>query len=394
MKEQRLEELFTKYLNERLTDTEEKELFQLWLNPSLENSRVKIMENLYDGLPADKDMSGADAEMIFQQIIQSQSSESPRLMFGKRRNIWGWLTVAASILVVVGLVSYLFSSRKEIPIQQTAKADQATDRVAPETNRAMIKLGNGETIYLDSAANGSLTVQGSIKVVKLEDGKIAYEETGSPSEEKISYNTLFNPRGSRVIDITLSDGSRVWLNSGSSVTYPIVFAGNERQVSVDGEAYFEIAHDASKPFFVRKGNTEVKVLGTNFNVNAYNDEADIRVTLLQGSVQVTNSQSAAVIKPGDQAIVKLDKIAVAGNVDLEQVMSWKEGYFRMKGTDLAFLMRQIARWYDIEVVYKSKVPEARFGGIISREVSLLDVLMALEQYGIDARMENGKIVVY
>jgi len=144
---------------------------------------------------------------------------------------------------------------------------------------------------------------------------------------------------------------------------------------------------------VSKENTDIKVLGTRFNVNAYDDEADMRITLLQGAIRVTNNQQAATVKPGEQAIVKSGGIDMADAVNLEQVMSWKEGYFRMKGTDLASLMRQIARWYDVQVVYKNKVPEGRFGGLINREVNLLDVLNALEQYGIYSRFENGKIIV-
>jgi ferric-dicitrate binding protein FerR (iron transport regulator) len=256
----------------------------------------------------------------------------------------------------------------------------------------MITLANGQRIYLDSAANGSLTVQGTVRLLKLEDGKIAYEATGAAQGET-GYNTLFNPRGSRVVDMALSDNSHVWLNAGSSVTYPVAFTGNERKVTIEGEAYFEVTHDALKPFIVSKGKAAVKVLGTRFNMNAYDDEADIRITLLQGLVQVTNYQYAAAVKPGEQAIVKADNIDVKGSVDLEQVMSWKEGYFRMKGTDLAALMRQVARWYDVQVEYENGVPAASFGGLINRDVSLPDMLKALEQYGIYSRIDNGKVIV-
>jgi ferric-dicitrate binding protein FerR (iron transport regulator) len=391
MKEQRLEALFRRYLQKRLTDAEETELFQLWLDPFLESRRAELLNDLYDGLPEDKDMSATEADRVFHEIVKKE-----RLMHSltvkKGGIIWSRVAVAASILLVIGLGAYFFVFNKGKQPQETVQALPPNDIGAPKTNRAMITLANGQTIYLDSAANGSLTLQGTVKLVKLEDGKIAYESTGASSGE-VSYNTLFNPRGSRVIDMMLADGSRVWLNAGSSVTYPVAFVGNERKVSVEGEAYFEVAHDASKPFIVSKGETAVRVLGTRFNVNAYDDEADIRITLLQGSVQVTDRQHAAAIKPGEQAIVKADKINVAGNVDLEQVMSWKEGYFRMKGTDLASLMRQVARWYDVQVVYKSSVPEARFGGLINREVNVSDVLKALEQYGIYSGFENGKIII-
>lgn len=391
MKEQRLKTLFRRYLQKRLTDAEETELFQLWLDPFLEGSRTQLLNNLYDGLPEDKDMPATEIDRVFQQVVKKQE-QMHSLPVKKRWFIWSRMAVAASVLLVVGLGVYFFLFNKGKQPQEAVQASSPNDIGAPKTNRAMITLANGQRIYLDSAANGSLTVQGTVKLVKLEDGKVAYEATGASSAE-VSYNTLFNPRGSRIIDITLADGSRVWLNAGSSVTYPVAFAGNERKVFIEGEAYFEVAHDVSKPFIVSKGETAVKVLGTRFNVNAYDDEADIRITLLQGSVQVTDHQHAAAIKPGEQAIVKTGKIDVAGSVDLEQVMSWKEGYFRMKGTDLASLMRQVARWYDVQVAYKKSLPEARFGGLINREVNLSDVLKALEQYGIYSAFDNGKIVV-
>lgn len=392
MKEQRLEELFRRYLHEGLTDAEETELFQLWLDPLLENRMAQLLNDFYNGLPEDKDMTDREADLVFQQIVKKQAPVH-QLPVVTGRTIWKRVVVAASVLLLVGLSGYfLFFNKKQERSQEVAQAKLPVDIGAPKTNRAMITLANGQRIYLDSAAKGSLTVQGAVKLLKLEDGKIAYKATGALQGET-GYNTLFNPRGSRVIDMALSDNSHVWLNAGSSVTYPVAFTGNERKVSVEGEAYFEVAHDALKPFIVSKGKTAVRVLGTRFNVNAYDDESDIRVTLLEGSVQVTDRQHAAAIKPGEQAIVKADKINVAGNVDLEQVMSWKEGYFRMKGTDLASLMRQVARWYDVQVVYKSSVPEARFGGLINREVNVSDVLTALEQYGIHSGFENGKIII-
>ncbi|PVD52563.1 iron dicitrate transport regulator FecR [Terrimonas sp.] len=392
MKEQRFDELFRRYMQQGLTDAEETELFQLWLDPLLKSRIAQTLDEFYDELPRDKDMPAEDADFIFKQIVQKEAPVR-RLPVSAGISTRRRLAVAAAVSFIIGLSGYFLLFNKKQPVsQEIVKASHAGDVEAPETNRAMILLANGQKVYLDSAANGSLTMLGSIQLVKLADGKIAYEATGTSSGE-VSYNTLLNPRGSKIIDITLADGSRVWLNAGSSLTYPVAFTGNERKVSIEGEAYFEVAHNASKPFIVSKENTDIKVLGTRFNVNAYDDEADMKITLLQGAIRVTNNQQAAIVKPGEQAIVKSGRIDMADAVNLEQVMSWKEGYFRMKGTDLASLMRQIARWYDVQVVYKNKVPEGRFGGLINREVNLLDVLNALEQYGIYSRFENGKIIV-
>ncbi|MCC6288472.1 MAG: FecR domain-containing protein [Chitinophagaceae bacterium] len=391
MKEKRLEELFRQYMQQGLTDAEETELFQLWLDPLLESKRSEVLDNLYDGLPEDKDMPATDADFIFKEIVKKQAPVH-HLTTRSTLNLWRRVAVAAAILLVLGLSGYFLFHNIQPKSQEIVRIPIPVDKVAPASNRAMIMLANGQKVYLDSAANGSLTMQGTVKLVKLADGKIAYEANG-PAPAELTYNTLLNPRGSKVIDITLSDGSRVWLNAGSSITYPVAFTASERKALVEGEAYFEVAHDASKPFIVSKGSTTIRVLGTHFNVNAYDDEADIRITLLQGAIRVTSNKQVAAVKPGEQAIVKADKIDMADAVNLEQVMSWKEGYFQMKGTDLASLMRQVARWYDVQVVYKNKVPEARFGGLINREVNLSDVLNALEQYGIFARFENGKIIV-
>ncbi|MBX2921695.1 MAG: FecR domain-containing protein [Chitinophagaceae bacterium] len=392
MKEQRLEELFRRYLHESLTDAEETELFQLWLDPLLESRRAQMLNDFYDQLPEDRDMSAREADMLFQQIVKKQPPVH-YMPVKAGRDIWRRVAVAASVLLAIGIGGYFFlSNEPDKRSPEMVRTSPQTGITAPEKNRATITLSNGQTIYLDSAANGSITVQGSVKLVKLEDGKIAYE-AGAVSPGELSYNTLSNPRGSRIIDVILADGSRVWLNGGSSITYPVAFIENERKVAVEGEAYFEVAHNTLKPFIVSKGETAIKVLGTRFNVNAYNDESDTRITLLQGSVQVANHQYTSVIKPGEQAIVKGENIDVAGNADLEQVMSWKEGYFRMKGTDLASLMRQVARWYDVQVEYENGVPAARFGGLINREVSLTDMLKALEQYGIHSRLDNAKIII-
>lgn len=391
MKEQRFEELFKKYLDKSLTDVEETEFFQLLLDPLLESKRVQLFDHLYDSLPENRDIPEQSADLIFEQIIKKQAPVH-RLPVNPGWSFWRRLAVAAAVILVMGVSGYFFLfQRQRSP--EIAQVVLENDVTAPETSRAMITLSDGQKIFLDSALNGSLSMQGDVELVKLADGKILYEANGV-SAGRVQYHTLSNPRGSKIIDMTLMDGSRVWLNAGSSITYPVPFDDRERRIAIDGEAYFEVARNATKPFMVHKGNTVVMVLGTHFNVNAYDDEADIRITLLEGAVQVISQQQKAMIKPGGQAIVRTDGVEVTDRVDLEQVMSWKDGYFSMKGTDLASLMRQIARWYDVQVVYKDHVPKASFGGSINREVNLSDVLNALEQYGIRSKLDQGKIIIY
>ena len=319
-----------------------------------------------------------------------------------RRFLWKRWLAAASIILALALGSYFLYTDQPTSQNQVVKAEDPADIKAPESNRAMITLSDGRRVYLDSAGNGTLASQSGTNVIKTADGQIIYDGM-SPNLSKadLIYNTLTNPRGSKVIDMQLSDGSRIWLNAGSSVTYPVAFAGNERKVEISGEAYFEVAHDKSKPFKVTKGDLEVAVLGTHFNVNAYDDEANIKVTLLEGKVQVASTNSkypnSKFLLPGQQAILS----QVEGNKstiqlikpDLEHVMAWKNGLFILNATDMQSLMKQVARWYDVDIMYISKVPPRKFGGTISRSVNLSTLLQALNEQGVDVKLEGRKVTV-
>jgi ferric-dicitrate binding protein FerR (iron transport regulator) len=238
---------------------------------------------------------------------------------------------------------------------------------------------------------GTLAVQNEVQVMKTAEGKVVY--TGATTKGELVYNTLFNPRGSKVVDMQLSDGSHVWLNAGSSLTYPVAFVGNERKVTIKGEAYFEVAHDDSKPFVVSKDDVSVTVLGTHFNVNAYDDEDALKVTLLEGSVRVASNGNLKVIKPGEQAIAASGKLQVASDVDLNEVMAWKNGIFKFKDATIESVMRQIARWYDVEVSYEGKVTN-HFIATIPRNVSAANAFKILEQTGgVNFKIEGNKVMV-
>jgi transmembrane sensor len=312
-----------------------------------------------------------------------------------RHITWRRIAVAASMAGLIGLGGYyLFLKNPEKPTQMVTTGS-STNIKAPATNRAMITLANGERVYMDSASTGQLAVQGNVTLVKLANGAIAYHTSPGEAAKSITYNTLFNPRGSRVAAMTLMDGSKVWLNAGSSVTYPIAFVGKERKVSVTGEAYFEVAPDKTKPFYVTRGDVQVQVLGTHFNVNAYDDEDHIKVTLLEGSVKVTTgvSQQQTMLVPGQQAQISQSIIQRTNQVDLEQVMAWKNGFFHFGSTNLPDLMKQLSRWYNLEVVYEGSMPVRQFGGEISREADLSQVLQILNESKVKCRMEGRKLIV-
>lgn len=316
---------------------------------------------------------------------------------GKQKKIRRWLTAAAAI-IVLAISGYWFATIPDNGPGKINNVAQSADLKAPETNRAMITLSDGRTVYLDSAGSGALAQEGNMQLVKLADGQIAYQAEGGDEVKTLQYNTLVNPRGSKVIDMTLADGSRVWLNAGTSITYPVAFVAAERSVTIKGEAYFEVAPDKTKPFLVNTGNAYVKVLGTHFNVMNYSGEPSVQTTLLEGSVQVIAGEKEMLLKPGQQSNQKADgALMLANNVDVELVTAWKNGLQSFRHADLKTLMRQVERWYDIDVVYETAVPASLSftGEGISRNVSLRELLQVLEnrelKFEIDA--ENRKVTV-
>lgn len=288
---------------------------------------------------------------------------------GKVRVMTRFRWVAAAIVLFAVVTTFLLLNKKESTPAVIAKADVQ----APASNRATIQLGNGQTVYLDSANNGQLAYESGVKVVKLADGRIVY----SGNTNETVYNTLTNPKGSRAIDIGLSDGSHVWLNAGSSVTYPVAFAvGKERRVTMSGEAYYEIAHRDEFGFTVQKGNTEVKVLGTHFNVKAYDNDADIKVTLLEGKVKVKIENKEQLLAPGEQAIVDNGAIQLAKDPNLDDVIAWKNGFTSFHGADMKVILRELERWYDITTEMKGEIKANRVIDV-PRSVPLSDVLKSL-----------------
>lgn len=399
MKEQRLAELFGRFMYGGLPDTEEKELLQLWLDPELDVQRNKLLDAFYNLLPEDKDMTSEEADLIFLAIVKTKSQvyQLPR----RSRVSWRRWVAVASVILMVGAAGSLFLfhlfNEKDSP-KPLVHGPAIQDIIPPKINKAMISLADGKTVDLDSTANGQLALQGNVKLVKLTNGQIVYKKISDDASASLhlTYNTLTNPKGSKTIDIALSDGSHVWLNAGSSVTFPVAFAGNERRISMTGEAYLEVSTDAAKPFVVTKGETAVKVLGTRFNINAYDNEEAIEVTLLEGSVSVNtaaNSQHQdVVIKPGQQAVVT-NKIGIKDNVDIEQVVAWKNGLFEFRETDIQTIMRQIERWYDVDVVFEGTITQ-HFNGKIQREVNISKVLHILEEAGgLKFSVENKKVVI-
>jgi len=304
-------------------------------------------------------------------------------------------------VLLVGIVAYWWvmreQNKKPLPaVVQTNKTPQQD--IAPGGYKARLTLADGSTVTLNNSTNGEVTKQGSMAVVN-KDGGLIYrsgDTKGNASDKEMVYNTLTTARG-ETYAITLSDGSRVWLNSESSVHYPVSFSGNERDVQVTGEAYFEVAHDASKPFIVSVKNVAIQVLGTKFNVNAYDDEDAIKTTLLEGKVKqrLTDATSQIILSPGEQAEYNKQNLQLtkSEDVDVDEAVAWRFGYFQFSHENVRTVLKQLSRWYDVDVKYQGNVPQRSFGGKISRSNSLSQVLKTLEANDLHFRLQGREIIV-
>lgn len=309
------------------------------------------------------------------------------------------IAAAAVIVLLFGSIAIWFNNREKTPTASTVKTNTivrpATD-IAPGGNKAVLTLADGSTIVLDSAANGALASQGNISIKKLDNGKLAYEVNGKTITEndEAFYNTITTPKGGQY-KVILSDGTLVWLNAASSIRFPVVFTGNERNVSVTGETYFEVAKDAAKPFKVAVKNQAIEVLGTHFNVNAYDDESAIRTTLIEGRVKISAAgNTQKYLQPGQQSAVNNNgSINIITNADTEEAVAWLKGRFQFNSTNLRTMLRQIARWYDAEVEYRGNV-DVHFTGQLTRTENISKVLEKLQLTGeVHFKIEGRKIIV-
>ena len=339
-------------------------------------------------------------QRMWEQIegVTHSSGKLIHINLPEKKKGWRPVAAAASVLILLGISGYLFSLHHLHG--ETAKTQGSVqplkNDVAPGGNRAVLILGNGSAIQLDSARNGLLTKQGNANITKLTSGQLAYNILNEKPTE-ILFNTLTTPRGGQY-QLTLPDGSRVWLNAASSIRFPSSFAGNERKVRISGEVYFEVAKDAARPFRVDvqtdAGDAEqIEVLGTHFNVNAYSEEPGVKTTLLEGSVKIKKANASQMLSPGQQASLTKNGITLEQDVNLSKVVAWKNGFFWFDHTDLQTLMRQVARWYDVDVQFEGQIPEESFTGKISRSEPLSRFMKVLELNDVHIKTEGKRITV-
>jgi transmembrane sensor len=387
------------------------ELAEKWLQGTITEAEMQEYADWYNNIDPDATLDipqhiAPDADTYRRQLLEKinerrtgtdQRRRTPAIAGHSIR----WIAAAVLVLLTIGI--FWLTIRPVNPPPAVADVRIAPKDLLPGASRATLTLAGGRTIILDSAANGMLATQGNSKVRKLANGRLTYvarpggdEALSAKAATPPQFNTLATPRGGQY-QLTLPDGTGVWLNAASSITYPTVFSGNDRAVYITGEVYFEVAKNKDQPFKVFVGSPkgmEVNVLGTYFNINAYEDEADIKTTLLTGSVRIRRKNETVTLLPGQQALATPNRpLTVATDVNTEEVMAWKNGLFQFDNADIHAVMRQLARWYNVDVSFEGHVTEDRFAGKLPRAATAAATLHILEMNQVHFRIEDKKIIV-
>jgi len=387
---ERLEFLIQCYLDHKITETEKNELWEYVLDPRYKDAVENLLSKGFGDVSGPVDLSEQEQDQmlryIFSQDRQAGSSGKVISMWPRLRMV----AAAASVILFLCLGTYYYFGRpKKMGQNQLAK-----NIIKPGGNKAILTLASGEKISLTDAANGNIASQAGVVIKKTANGQLIYDISHSNhSGSEVGYNTIEAPAGGQW-QVVLPDGSHVWLNALSSLKYPTTFNGNERSVELSGEAYFEVTHNKLQPFRVKSKNQVVEVLGTHFDIMAYSDEKEIKTTLLEGAVKISDHQRSQLLKPGQQARVSQSAISLINEVDLEEVIAWKEGYFKFHES-LESIMNKVARWYDVEVVYQPGVNRSRaYGAEVPRAkdiTTLLNIIASTET--VHFKIEGRRVIV-
>ena len=409
-----IDPIVTKYVREESLTAQEEIVLREWIAGG--EGRAELLERLRNDpewtktnliriqdLPHtriwEKVESRLQAEGVWTaQDNAAQAPASVILMHRSSRPGW-WRYVAAACLIAVAAgITYFIRSAHLSPATVATEPVTPPD-VQPGGNKATLTLADGHVINLDSAADGVLSSQGNTYVAKA-DGKLAYNIAASEKPIAPTYNVLATPRAGQ-FTLSLPDGTHVWLNNASSLRYPVWFTGATREVELTGEAYFEVAKDADHPFRVKIRNSAagadggtIEVLGTSFNVMAYSDENAERATLIDGSIRYVHGASNTLLKPEDESVFEANgELKTLHHVNTDEVTAWKNGYFHFDHASLEATMRQLARWYDVTVVYSGTIAPQEFVGKIQRSMTLATVLKGLEEYNVHFKVEGKQVTV-
>ena len=396
MQEDRIDYLTEKFFRDACSDSELLELAAL-IKQNPDEELVEVLQNAWAKYDEEVEMPEKTSERILAKIFPAKiislfEDENEQKIMPVRL----WQATAAAAILVLGFGLYWWLGLKESSkmADQNTRQTTALADLPPGGNKAVLTLGDGSEIILDSAKNGNLGNQGNSNITKSKTGELIYNEGSAKAVNTIVFNTVTTPKGGQY-HIVLPDGSGVWLNAASSLKFPTSFTGKERRVEITGEVYFEVMHNAKMPFIVKINETEVAVLGTHFNVMAYPDEKTLKTTLLEGAVKVSRAGKSATLSPGQQASItnSIGNIRVLANVDTEKEMAWKNGYFQFEDENLESIMRQVARWYDVDVNYDGNMNKEHFTGRLPRNANVSKVLKILSLSGVKFRIENKTINV-
>jgi ferric-dicitrate binding protein FerR (iron transport regulator) len=365
-------DLLDKYYAGLCTPKEE-ELVEAWFHKVNQTDDIQFSE--------------AELEEIHHEMweeIQSRNNKTPV------RKLWYNIAAAASILLVISIGVYFLPHQLK-KVNQIAQNKK--NELLPGSEQATLILANGQKIILTKGLNGKLVQQNNALIAINTDHAVAYKATGDRS--KIEYNTLSTKNGEQSpYPLILSDGTKIWLNAASSVTFPTAFSGKERVVTVTGEAYFDVVHNAKQPFKVKVKGQVIEDIGTQFNINAYDDEPAMKTTLIEGSVKISEGSSTRFLKPGQQAVaLKDDHKLTVKNADIAEEIAWKNGLFFFKNADLQTVMRQLSRWYDVTIQYDGNISKRSFNGEFHRSLKASQLLDILRYYKVNFKIDGKKIIV-
>jgi hypothetical protein len=403
MNQNKLDELLSLFAEGKISRDEFEQLFD-YLRSENDDQEIHFsMDQELRKMKAYSSLSEEEKDSIFEDILKGegayQNTDSGRYVILNIR-AWYQIGVAASLLAILSIGLYFYSNRSVDIQKELSKSEISEEKVTikPGGDKAVLTLSDGSKIILEDAKNGLLANQAGVSIQKTADGELLYSFAKNdkripetiPSE--VIYNKIETPFGGKY-QINLPDGSKVWLNSASTLRFPAFFSGNTREVELNGEAYFDVARNPDMPFKVNTKDQIVEVLGTQFNINSYSDEESFKTTLIEGSVKIIYKDRVVLLSPGQQFQPSL-KSAKVVEADTEEVIAWKNGYFLFKDEDIQSIMRKVSRWYNVEVTYSGDIPDVGFGGNISRSKDINEVLNVLQlTNAVHFKVEGRRITV-
>ncbi|EDM36263.1 putative anti-sigma factor [Pedobacter sp. BAL39] len=404
---ERLQELFALHVAKKATQQEQQEFWDYIDDPAYNNNVDELLSVAFLSQTDDYSLEQSQSESMLRQVFKS--GKAP-VLTTKVRPLWSRLGAAAAAAIVICVGAYFFNKNRE------ERQDQlAMEKILPGNQAATLTLANGKKIRLSGANNGTIANEAGITITKTSDGTLQYHISDAPAaaEGKMRhYNTLSTAKG-ETYQVKLPDGTVVYLNAASSITYESSYANSpERRVKLQGEGYFEVARVSRPvgkgsraqmlvPFIVETNRQQIEVLGTHFNVNSYTDEKAVKTTLLEGIVRVSLSSSASTeasgsrvtLKPGQQAVLSSTDVISVQNVEAENFIAWKNGFFHFEDASVETVLRQFARWYNIEVIYTGKMPVRQFTGDIYRNVSFAEALKIIGFAKVKFEIEGKKVII-